>query len=970
MMSLFFRCLLMFLCIWLWLAQLNAQPSTSLEKNFHEEVAPILVRSCIECHNGSNAKGGLSLETLASVLKGGEEGPAIVVGKAKESLLYQKIVPAKEGLKPQMPRKKAALTAEEVKKIEEWIDKGARWPKEVVLREKSKADGNFWSLRPVRKEVPPVVREAPVGWGKNPVDAFILAKLQEKGLRPNPISAPRDFIRRATYDLTGLPPTPEEVTAFERDCAKDRQAATANLVDRLLDSPRYGEHWGRHWLDVIRFGESRGYERNEIITNLWPLRDYVIRSVNENKPFDQIIREHLAGDVLGPGKPEIEIASAFLVAGPYDDVGNQDAMAAAQIRADQMDEMIRATSEGFLGLTMGCARCHDHKFDPLLAKDYYALFSTFSGVVHGPREVATPQERAERTQKIQLLEKEKKDLEQQLKQEQDSLLKLAQDREAEISKEWKRPALSRYGTEETFEPVEASHIRLTFEGTDSRDPNQKQPKIDEFEVYNSDTNPKNVALKSNGGVAVGNSREAKDFNGAYGAYLVNDGKFGERWQAFGNQLTISFAKPEKIRRVYFSSDRTKALGPDYPLTTFVGDYTLEVSQDGQAWRKVADSHDRIPPTDVRKTARLLAKVTTNDHQKKVASLNKALAGVNAKIAAVPALNVWWVGSRRPAPVPFQVYVGGSPQKKGDEVAPASLEILRQNGSSYRLEPSKSEADRRLALANWITSRDNPLTSRVLANRIWHYHFGTGIVDTPSDFGFMGGRPTHPELLDWLASTLLDEGWKIKAIHRLIMTSQTYAQSSDWRQDASRMDGDSRYLWRFPPRRLHAEEVRDTMLAIAGKLDLRMGGPGFKLYEYQQDNVATYVPLDVHGPETYRRAVYHHNARASRVDVLGDFDIPDPAFAEPRRASTTTPLQALTLLNHRFSVDMATALAERVTSEAGADQPSRQVERMFQLAFGRMPTTDELARAGTLVKEHGLKAMARVILNSNELINLR
>ncbi|MEY4190119.1 MAG: hypothetical protein RIR17_855, partial [Planctomycetota bacterium] len=381
-------------------------------------------------------------------------------------------------------------------------------------------------------------------------------------------------------------------------------------------------------------------------------------------------------------------------------------------------------------------------------------------------------------------------------------------------------------------------------------------------------------------------------------------------------------------------------------------------------------HDRVPPTDVRKTARLLAKVTTSDHQKKVASLNKSLAGVNAKIAAVPALNVWWVGNRRPAPGPFQVYVGGSPQKKGDEVAPASLEVLRQNGSSYKLEPSKNEADRRLALANWITSRDNPLTSRVLANRIWHYHFGTGIVDTPSDFGFMGGRPTHPELLDWLATTLQDEGWKIKAMHRLIMTSQTYGQSSDWRQDASRMDGDSRYLWRFPPRRLHAEEVRDTMLAIAGKLDLRMGGPGFKLYEYQQDNVATYVPLDVHGPETYRRAVYHHNARASRVDVLGDFDIPDPAFAEPRRASTTTPLQALTLLNHRFSVDMASALADRVTREAGADAPSRQVERMFQLAFGRMPTPDELARAGTLVKEHGLKAMARVILNSNELINLR
>jgi hypothetical protein len=259
---------------------------------------------------------------------------------------------------------------------------------------------------------------------------------------------------------------------------------------------------------------------------------------------------------------------------------------------------------------------------------------------------------------------------------------------------------------------------------------------------------------------------------------------------------------------------------------------------------------------------------------------------------------------------------------------------------------------------------------VLANRIWHYHFGTGIVDTPSDFGFMGGRPTHPELLYWLATKLMSEGWRLKPLHKLLMTSQTYQQSSVFKPEAARIDGDARYLWRFPPRRMQAEEIRDTILSVAGKLDLKMGGPGFRLYEYQQDNVATYVPLDVHGPDTYRRAVYHHNARAARVDILADFDIPDPAFAEPRRASTTTPLQALTLMNHRFAFDMANFFNQRVVTESNSTDPATQIKVAFNLALGRNPSEEELARAMALTKNHGLRACCRALLNSNEMINLR
>jgi len=756
-----------------------SQGKSAKDVFFHEQVAPLLVKNCIECHNSSVTKGKLNLETLAFALKGGDEGKAIVVGNPEQSLLYQKIIAKEPGSKPEMPRKKPALAKADVEKIKAWIEQGANWPKEIVLKEKAKADSSFWSFKPIAKVMPPVIKDAPAAWKINPIDAFVFAKLKEKGLQPSTLALPRDFIRRATYDLIGLPPTLAESEAFAVAYKANSQQAINNLVDRLLASPRYGEHWGRHWLDVIRFGESRGYERNEIITNLWPFRDYVIKSINEDKPFDVFIKEHLAGDVMGAGKPEVEIASAFLVAGPYDDVGNQDAMAAAQIRSDQMDEMIRATSEAFLGLTMGCARCHDHKFDPLLAKDYYSMFATFAGVVHGPREVASSEQRAVRAE------------------------------------------------------------------------------------------------------------QSKGF---------------------------------EAKKVLLSAK--------------------------------------------------LKKLNTEKDRMEIADINKELAEVNALIAKVPPLPVWWVGNHKSAPGPFHVYLGGSPQKKGDEVFSSSLSALNLNPSSYKLDLQKSEAERRVALANWITAPDNPLSPRVLANRVWQYHFGTGIVDTPSDFGFMGGRPTHPELLDWLATMLQKEGWQLKPLHKLIMTSQAYQQSSAFIADASRMDGDTRYLWRFPPRRLQAEEIRDTMLSIASKLDLRMGGVGFRLYEYQQDNVATYVPLDQVGPETYRRAIYHHNARAARVDLLADFDAPDPALAEPRRATTTTPLQALTMMNHKFTFDMANFFAQRVIKESPTPDSDTQIKLAFQLALARDPSPMELKQAKFLVTNHGLRACCRALLNSNELINLK
>jgi hypothetical protein len=383
---------------------------------------------------------------------------------------------------------------------------------------------------------------------------------------------------------------------------------------------------------------------------------------------------------------------------------------------------------------------------------------------------------------------------------------------------------------------------------------------------------------------------------------------------------------------------------------------------------VANSFDRQPPSPAHRRQRLMDRVITPEERRQLAELASELAGVDGRIAAIQPPAAWWVGDFREVPGSFHVFQGGDPQREGDTVTAASPSLLSEVAAGYELTPDAPENQRRLKLAQWIVAPDNPLTPRVLANRLWHYHFGTGIVATPSDFGYMGERPTHPELLDWLARQLHEQGWRQKPLHRLIVTSQAYRQSTAYREAAAQVDADSRYLWRFPPRRLSSEEIRDSMLAVAGRLDTTMGGPGFRLYRYLQDNVATYVPLDQVGPETYRRAVYHQNARASVVDLMTEFDCPDSAFPTPRRASTTTPLQALSLMNHRFTIDLAGLWAERLQRERGSD-PGGQVELAFQLAYSRSPAAEEREAALRLIEKYGPTAFCRAMFNTSEFIYL-
>ncbi len=929
---------------------------------FEEKIRPVLVEQCYKCHSGRSdkLKANLFLDSKAGMAKGGDSSkPLIRPGNSEESYLIRVIQHLEDGM--EMPPDKPKLSDAVLADFVAWVKMGAPDPRDDAVLDSKRGDKSWWSLQPLEKRL---VHER--------IDDFIASKLTENNLVFSPPAEARSLIRRIAYDLTGLPPTQEEVDAFTKLHQSNPAKAVEELVDRLLTSPRYGERWGRHWLDVIRFGESLGFERNVIIDDLWPFRDYVIKSFNDDKPFNQFIMEHLAGDVIGKDDPAVEVGSVFLVAGPYDDVGNQDPVAKANIRAATLDDIITATSGAFLGLTINCARCHNHKFDPIPTEDYYRLRAAFEGVTHGRRTIVTKEARDSFAAAMKPLNADLK----QLEAERDMAEETIETRAKTVFEQSKstRPKVDEHGTDESFPEIEAKYVKFVILGLTSDFQQESKVKrkggqggkLTEFQVWSSDQPERNIALASNGTTAEGaKSTTAEDFPEAYGPQYCIDGMTGEAW-FIGTpaELTLTFAKTEKINRITFinargdrNTDESKVRGAT-PC-----EYEIHVSVDGKNWTTVASDEGREPWTPAHGIAKARRIIQTQLETEQLDDMDRRIAKVKANIARVPKLSQVWAGNYSQPEEPTVVHKGGDPMKPGAPVAASSLDVLDRVTPAYELKQDANESERRLALAKWITSDVNPLTPRVLANRIWQYHFGAGIVDSPSDFGFLGGKPTHPELLDYLASRLIESGWKLKTLHREIMLSKTYQQSASFDEKSAKQDKDARLLWRFPPRRLSAEELRDTMLAVAGKLQLEpMGGPGYRLYKFTQNNVCTYFPLDVHGPETYRRAVYHQNARASVVDMLNDFDLPDIAFAAPKRANTTTPLQTLTLLNHSFTVDMAEALVARVRSGA-------TVIQAYELVFQRQPTSKELAAAKELVTSHGPEAFCRALLNANELLYL-
>ena len=915
---------------------------------FRERVAPLLAARCGGCHGPGSAESGFRIDLRDKARAGGDSGAAgIVPGKPAESELFRRISASDPDTV--MPAEGVPLSAAEQALVRGWIAAGAPWPDDLTTLPGSMLPAtrddptaararNHWSFQPlVRPTVPTIAAGRP----ENPVDAFVDAKLAEKSLAANPEADPRTLIRRVSFDLVGLPPSPEEIAAFEEACrvAGGTDGPYLDLVNRLLASPHHGERWARHWLDVVRFAESHGFEMNQPRPTAWRYRDWVIDSLNEDKPFDRFVKEQIAGDAYGA-----DVATGFLVAGPWDQVKSPDKVLTANQRADELHDIVATTASAFMGLTVGCARCHDHKFDPVPQADYYRVKAVFEGVVHGERPLAAPADDAPRQREIA-------DLEKQLAAASGRLRELASGPGAGGL----RPQVSAGENVDAFPAVRAKFARFTVLATING-----EPCIDELEVFTTDG--RNVAR---GAIPTASGVYRNGENPIHRLEHVNDGQYGNSRSWISNEpgkgwVRLEFPEPQEIHRVVWSRDRSPT--PRYS-DRFATRYEIAVSDDGTAWRVVAGDKDRIPHGSTPPAREQFADLSPNE-KAEAESLLVNSAELEKRIKALKDVPTAYIG-KFVQPGPTHRFFRGDPTAPREAVAPGSLTRL---GAPLELDEKTPEQERRRRFADWVASPGNPLTARVIANRLWHHHFGTGIVDTPSDLGVNGGTPTHPELLDWLATELVSAGWKLKHVHRIIVTSRAYRRSSAARSEAVAVDSGSRLLWRHPPRRLEAEPLRDAILAVSGSLDTRMGGPGFSLFEPNNNYVRVYVTKERFDAGDFRRMIYQTKPRSELDSFFGAFDCPDAGQVQPKRTVSTTPLQALNMLNGAFLIDQAGRFAARVEREAGSD-PARQAERAVLLAFGRPADAEELAAAAALVRDHGLPLLCRSLYNASEFITV-
>ncbi len=768
-----------------------------------DEALRILEARCLECHHAAKIKGGLDLTTREALLKGGETGPALVPGEPEKSRLWRVSARLEE---PYMPHKRERLAEPEVREIARWIRAGASYgrplkppapagKKEFAITE---ADRRHWAFQPLRRPEPPAVRNA--SWARSPVDRFVLARLEAAGIAPAPTASRETLLRRVTFDLTGLPPTPEEIEAFVRGGDWEQ------VVDRLLASPRYGERWGRHWLDLARYAETDGFEHDAVRPHAWRYRDYVIRSFNADKPFDRFVKEQLAGDELWPDDPDALVATGFALLGP-DMVDSSDQV---QRRLNTLSDMTDVTSSVFLGLTLGCARCHDHKFEPLAQRDYYRLLAFFnSAAFKTERPVPTPEERAA----------------------------YAKDLDA-----WR---------------------------------------------------------------ALPQLRELAELEGP-----VRERLRGKKLAKLNDEMRAAVATPAEQR----TTEQANLALETEPL--------LEVAE-----KEIADA---LPPADRARRKALL------DEAKKLPKppqLPKAMSLAAGKPAKTFLLY------RGEASMPREEVDAGFPEVLGGAAGPGG----------------------RATLAAWIASRENPLTARVIVNRVWQHHFGRGLVPSPSEFGPRGRAPTHPELLDWLAREFVDRGWSLKALHRLLLTSSAYLVSTSGKGDPENL-----LFGRRNRIRLEGEAIRDSLLFVSGRLNEQRGGPG----------VFPPVPSDVlkgsrgwtvsaDPADHARRSIYIFARRNLRFPFLEVFDAPDSNLSTAERGRSTTAPQSLTLLNAPEVVEAAVALAALVEREAeGMDA---RVSRVYLRVLGRRPADRELELARAFLGSSPLREFCRALFNLNAFV---
>jgi hypothetical protein len=962
--------------------------------------------------------------------------------------------------------------------------------------------GEHWAFQPL-------VQVSPPRPDLHPIDGFIVRGLEDARLSLSPRADRTSLIRRLFFDLHGLPPSPESVVGFLAD--SDPQAAS-RLIDQLLESPRYGERWAQHWLDLVRYADTHGFEVNTERANAWPYRDYVIRAFNDDRPYNQFILEQLAGDSAGEDAATgFLVASAVLLPGQ---IGKDDA-SKRLARQDSLNEIIVATGDTFLGVSIGCARCHDHKFDPISQRDYYTMQAFFAGVEYGERplrnprieakvaaharKIATIRKRLDKiapsalTTRTILIDDEDANRTTHLKKknghgtnpagsgrgyrddpggtdripnlsgsrytwwdsksgedvftynpstagrfriwiswgvhgsgvhtrdaryvlDQDGNLQTREDQVEiaradqhyfvgvsegvtekkplwsglhdaglhELRKESRlilragetgtgitadvillqddigqgphpglRAPVNPARNVERFAPIQAKFIRFTSLATIEN--NKHEPCIDELEIFAA-SGENNVAL---GGTPTSSGNRPGDPQ--HQLKQINDGHYGNGKSWISNQagrgwVQIELPEITVIDRIVWGRDRDGKF-----KDRLAHHYQIEVALEPGQWRTVASSDDRVPygtPFDA--TAALLRKLAP-DAADSIRTDLAELGTLEKELAALVSRQNVYAGKFR-APDATYLLNRGDPEQQGERVDPAIPAAL----GNLSLDPKSAEQERRVALARWIGSESNPLTARVLVNRIWQYHFGRGLVDTASDFGRNGTKPSHPELLDWLAIEFIRGGWSIKKLHRLILNSATYQQSSRYLGNAAAIDDQSRLLWRFPPRRLEAEAIRDGMLAVSGTLNLKMGGPGFNFFK-SRGGLSGFPIVDSFRDDGLRRMIYAHKVRMERAPVFGAFDCPDAGQATPRRSRAITATQALNLFNSKFVIDQSAAFAARVRSEVGGEDQGARITRAFQLAFGRNPTASERASAAGAVNEHGLATLCRALFNSNEFI---
>jgi len=968
------------------LALLSSVVASGADDFFSSKIEPILKERCYECHShAKKMKGGLTLDSKSGWEQGGDNGAAVVPEKPDASLLIKMIRWVDED--HQMPPKEKIPDAE-IALLEEWVKRGAPDPRVHLLKRPDSE--NWWSLKPLVKPPLPEIADKSV---QHPIDRFIGAKLAEKKLTSSPLADARTLLRRVYYDLHGLPPSISEIEMFARDTTP---GAYDRLVETLLESPRFGERWARHWLDTVHFAETHGCGHDLPRDHAWRYRDYVIDSFNQDKPWARFIREQLAADRFFPEDTQLTPALGFLGAGLFD----HSAYQTARTNFDYLDrdDLVMQTMGAFVSTTAQCARCHAHKFDPITQADYYALQSVFAGVIEGnisfDEDPSVAKQRktwlallasAEAGDNAALLRPENEKLAEEWEQNRGPEVKwTAFGYESFLSSEGSqlarakddlvasgtRPDKDTYIITGTFALAKITAIRVEVlaDKTQPKDGPGRQDNgnltLSEFEAQVFDpgaTQP--VKLKF--------SRATADFNQAnYTAQQAIDGNPATGWGIYPavgqtHHAVFELAEPLALKNGARMTLSLKQLaGKSHLLGRFSISATDDAPSRAAAMPALAKEALGVPVAQ-RSEAQRLAVASHALRIRASEELSKLPAQAQVYAAARKAGMLMAVGKETPTtvakPLKVQILKRGDFDKPLSEALSGALSALTELPSRFVKEHAGDESERRAALADWLADDKNPLTWRSIANRLWHHHFGRGICDSPNDFGRMGGVPSHPELLDWLACELREHNGSLKHLHRLIVTSAAYRQVTEHREDAALVDADNRLLWRMNRLRLDADSYRDFVLSSANKLDLTVGGPSVRQFvtgpPVQLTPTLDYQSYHWAALERHRRSIYRFVWRGVPDPFMDALDFPDLGMLAPSRSFSASALQSLALYNNSFVLHFSSELAKQITT------PTEATRRILL----REPTEDELRNFTAYAQKNGLAALCRVLINSNEFL---